>query len=58
MALLTTMPASITAPIITSTLIEVAVTSRAATIPTAPSGTAIKMTSGWSSDSNWEAMTT
>ena len=40
------------------TLIEFEVRTSAATTPTAPSGTAMRITNGWTSDSNCDAITT
>ncbi len=56
-ALLTTMPASITAPIIATTLIVRPVSASAPITPIAPSGRVKMMTKGWRNDSNCDAIT-
>ena len=58
MALLTTMPASRIRPMNTITETGSENATSAATTPITASGMVSRITSGWSSDSNWQAITT
>ena len=57
MAFLTTIPASMTTPMSTMTLSVDPERSSAHTTPMAASGIVNRMRNGWSSDSNWLAIT-
>ena len=56
-ALFTTMPVNMMMPIIATTLMVVEVRNIAHTTPIRPSGIVNRMTKGWTSDSNCEAIT-
>ncbi len=57
MALLTTMPARMMAPMNTTTLMLWRVNHRVSSTPTTKNRMLNMMMSGWMSDSNWDAMT-